>query len=147
MVINCEGTNMKITAEGQRHLGAVIGLETFKKKCVQEKIDLWIKELRVLCKIALCEPQPAYYGFIKGFKHKPIYFMKTIPNIKSQLKQLDDVIRTEFIAVITGGINCFDIEIRLMFLPLRFGDLETPILSESAQREYDFSTKISKDLI
>ena len=147
MVINCEGTNMKITAEGQRHLGAVIGLETFKKKCVQEKIDLWIKELRVLCKIAWCKSQPAYYGFFKGFKHKPIYFMKTIPNIKSQLKQLDDVIRTEFIAVITGGINCFDIETRLMFLPLRFGDLETPILSESAQREYDFSTKISKDLI
>ena len=73
--------------------------------------------------------------------------MKTIPNIKSQLKQLDDVIRTEFIAVITGGINCFDVETRLMFLPLRFGDLETPILSESAQREYDFWTIISKGLI
>ena len=39
--------NMKIT-EGQRHLGAVIGSETFKEKYVQEKIDEWIKELRVL---------------------------------------------------------------------------------------------------
>ena len=52
-------TNIKITTEGQRHLGAVIGSETFKQKYVQEKIDQWIKELRVLCKIAWCEPQAA----------------------------------------------------------------------------------------
>ena len=32
-------TNIKITTEGQRHLGAVIGSETFKPKYVQEKID------------------------------------------------------------------------------------------------------------
>ena len=64
-------TNIKITTEGQQHLGAVIGSETFKQKYVQEKIDQWIKELRVLCKIAWCEPQEAYSSFIKGFKHKP----------------------------------------------------------------------------
>ena len=66
--------NMKINTEGQRHLGAVIGSETFKEKYVQEKIDEWIKELGVLYKIAWCEPQVAYSGFIKGFKHQPIYF-------------------------------------------------------------------------
>ena len=139
-------TNIKITTEGQRHLGAVIGSETFKQKYVQEKIDQWIKELRVLCKIAWCEPQAAYSGFIKGFKHKPIYFMRTIPNIKTQLKQLDDVIRTEFIPAITGGINCSDTERRLMSLPPRFGGLGIPIFSESAQKEYEFSTILSKGL-
>ena len=41
-------TNIKITTEGQRHLGAIIGSETFKQKYIQEKIDQWIKELRVL---------------------------------------------------------------------------------------------------
>ena len=75
-------TNIKITTEGQQHLGAVIGSEIFKQKYVQEKIDQWIKELRVLCKIAWCEPQAAYCGL-----------MRTIPNIKTQLKQLNDVIR------------------------------------------------------
>ena len=52
-------TNIKTTTEGQRHLGAVIGSEIFKQKYVQEKIVQWIKELRVLCKIAWCEPQAA----------------------------------------------------------------------------------------
>ena len=100
----------------------------------------------MLCKIAWCEPQAAYSGFIKGFKHKPIYFMRTIPNIKTQLKQLDDVIRTEFIPTMTGGINCSDTERRLMFLPPRFGGLGILIFSESPQKEYEFSTILSKDL-
>ena len=52
-------TNIKTTTEGQRHLGAVIGSEIFKQKYVQEKIVQRIKELRVLCKIAWCEPQAA----------------------------------------------------------------------------------------
>ena len=99
-----------------------------------------------MCKIACCEPQTAYPGFIKGFKHKPIYFIMTIPNIKNQLKQLDDIIRTEFITAITGRVNCSNIERRLMSLPPRFGDLGIQVFSESAQKEYDFSTILSKDL-
>ena len=85
-------TNIKITTEGLQYLGAVIGSETFKQIYFQRNIDQWIKELRVLYKIAWCEPQAVHSGFIKGFKHKPIYFMMTISNIKNQLKQLDDVI-------------------------------------------------------
>ena len=100
----------------------------------------------MLCKIVWCEPQAAYSGFIKGFKYKPIYFMRTTPNIKTQLKQLDDVIRTEFIPAITGGINCSDTERRLMSIPLRFGGLRIRIFSESAQKEYEFSTILSKNL-
>ena len=74
--------NIKITTATSR---CSYGLETFKQKHVQEKIDQWIKELRVFCKIASCEPQAAYSGFMKGFKHIPIYFTRTIPNIKTNL--------------------------------------------------------------
>ena len=75
-----------------------------------------------------------------------MYFMTTIPNIKNQLKQLDDVIRTEFIPAITVGINCSNTERRLLSLPRRFGGLGIPIFSESAQKEYKFSTIPLKDL-
>ena len=139
-------TSIKITTESQLHLFAVTGSEIFKQKYVQDKIDQWIKELRVLCKIAWCEPQAAYSGFVKGFKHKPIYFMRTIPNIKTQLKQLDDVIRTEFIPAITGGANCSDTERRLMSLPPRIGGLGIPIFLEFAQEEYEFLIMLSKGL-
>ena len=64
--------------------------------------------------------------------------MRTIPNIKTQLKELDDVIRTEFIPAITGGINCSDTERRLMSLPPRFEGLGISIFSESAKKENEF---------
>ena len=79
-------TNIAITTEDQRHIVAVTGSETFKQKYVLNKIKQWIKKLRVLSKIASHKPQAAYSGFIKGFKHKLIYFMRIIPNIKNELK-------------------------------------------------------------
>ena len=92
---------------------------------------------RVACvvKIAWCKPQAVHSGFIKRNKHKPIYFMRTIPYIKNQLKQFNDIIRTEFKPAITGKINCSDTERRLMSLPPRFGSLGIPIFSEHAQKE------------
>ena len=72
--------------------------------------------------------------------------MRTILNIKTQLKQLDIVIRTEFIPLITGGVNCSDTEGRLMSLLPRFGGPGILIFTESAQKEYEFLTILSKDL-
>ena len=69
-----------------------------------------------------------------------------IPNIKNQLKRLGDAIRTEFIPAITEGINCSDTERRLMTIPPRFGGTGIPISPESAQKEYEFSTILPKDL-
>ena len=92
-----------ITTESQRHLGAVIGTANFKQNYMKGKINQWIQELRILCKTAWYESQAAYSCFITGFKYKPTYFMRTIPNIGKELKQLDDAVRTEFIPAITGG--------------------------------------------
>ena len=71
--------------------------------------------------------------------------MRTIPNIGKELKQLDDVIRTEFIPAITWGINWSDLERKLLSFPPKLGGLEIPI-SETAERGCKFSTMISKDL-
>ena len=64
----------------------------------------------MLSKIAWFEPQAAYSCFVMGFKHKPTFYMRTIPNISSHLKRLDEVITTKFIPAITGGIHCSDKE-------------------------------------
>ena len=87
-----DNTKIKITTDGQRHLGAVIGTANFKQNYMKEKINQWIQELHILGKIAWYEPQAAYSCFITGFKHKPTFFMRTIPNIDKELKQLDDVV-------------------------------------------------------
>ena len=76
-----DNTTIKVTTDDQRHLGAVIGTANFKQNYMKEKISQWIQELRILNKIASYKPQAAYSCFITGFKHKPTYFMRTIPNI------------------------------------------------------------------
>ena len=72
----------------------------------------------MLCKITWYEQQTAYLSFITGFKHKPTNFMRTIPNISNQPEELDEIIRTEFIPAIAVGINCSDIEKKLLFFLL-----------------------------
>ena len=86
-------------------------------------MNQWIKELQMLCKITWFEPQAAYSCFVMAFKHKPTFYMRTIPNISRQLKRLDKVIPTEFILVIIGGIICSDIERKLKSLPQNLGGM------------------------
>ena len=74
--------------------------------------------------IAKTEPQAAYFCFITAFKHKPSYIMRTIPDISDQLNQLDELITSEFIPAITGGIHCSDVERKLLSLPSKLGGLE-----------------------
>ena len=140
------GTNIKITTDSQRHLGAVIRSTEYKRIYIQEKISQWIKELQMLCKIAWFEPQAAYSCFVTRFKHKPTFFMKIIPNISSHLRQLDEVITIEFIPAIQGGRNCSGIERKLMSLPPNMGGMGIPIFSDIADRDYEFSQMLSNDL-
>ena len=54
-----DNTKIKITTDGQKHLGAVIGTANFKQNYTRKKINQLIQELRILSKIALYEPQAA----------------------------------------------------------------------------------------
>ena len=116
-----DNKKIQITTDGQGHLGTVIGTANFKQNYMKEKINQWIQELRILSKIAWYEPQAAYSCSITDSKHKPTYFMRTIRNIAKELKQLDDVVRIEFIPAITGGINCSDLEGKLLSFPPKLG--------------------------
>ena len=72
--------------------------------------------------------------------------MRTICNISSPLKPLDDVITTEFMLGITEGTNCSKNERKLISLSAKFGGLVIPFFSETADRGYEFSHMLSIDL-
>ena len=50
---------IKITTEGQRHLGAAFGSSKYKREYVQNKIAELINEITILSVIAKTEPQAA----------------------------------------------------------------------------------------
>ena len=140
-------TDVMITTEGQKHLGAVIGTKQFKVKYIEEKIETWIKEIVTLSKIAKFAPQEAYTCFIRGYKHKLCYSMRTLPDLKFHLERLDDVITAEFIPSITGGgINVKAEERELFALPTSLGGLGIPIFHKQCDIEFKNSEMLTNKL-
>ena len=61
-----EGTGIKITSEGKRHLGSALGTSNFVKRYVQKKVETWQAEIGILSTIAKSEPHTAYSALTHG---------------------------------------------------------------------------------
>ena len=86
-------TNIKISTEGRRHLGSVIGSKQFSENYISSLITQWCEEITELFLIAKTHPQAAYYAFTSSYKHKFIFFMRTIENVENFMLPLDKVIK------------------------------------------------------
>ena len=140
------GTNINITTDGRKHLGAVVGSDTCKIQYVGDLVDDWNTQLKLLSTLAETQPQAAYLAFVSGFRSKLNYFMKTIPEISHYQVSLEETLRNRFIPAITGGHICNDTERKLLSLPTRFGGLAIPIFYEQVAVEYSNSRKLTAQL-
>ena len=100
-------TNLNITNEGKRHLGAVVGTEEFRKEYVIMGVNEWVAELKLLTKI----------------RQKFNYVIRTIPNIRHPLQPIENVIRQEFITSLFEGRTCNDEECQLLSLPVKLSGM------------------------
>ncbi len=140
-------TNIKITKDGKRHLGAVVGTETFKSEYVKKFVQDWVKQLKVLSEIAKAYPQSAYCAFTAGFAHKFNYVNRTIPNIKEELQPLENIIRHHFIPALCEGRTCNDHERQLLSLPVKMGGLGIINVTEMCDLEFQQSIKVTQNLV
>ena len=62
-------TNIKITCNGTKHLGACIGDDVFKKEYVSQKIEESVREIEELACIARMYPQAAYIAYTQSLQH------------------------------------------------------------------------------
>ena len=95
---------MKITSEGHKHLGAVVGTTENKEKYVRDKVKQWIAETNKLSEIACTQPHAAFAAFIHGLRNLFTYTMRTIPNISHLLRPLDHAI-DNFVKVLFQGYS------------------------------------------
>ena len=73
--------------------------------------------------------------------------MHTISSASTQLKRLDEVVQSEFIPVITGGVFCNEMERKLIALPpLKLGGLRIPIFAQISNDEFENSIKLTECL-
>ena len=72
--------------------------------------------------------------------------MRTIPGTGKLLRKVDEIILTEFIPAITGGIFITENDRKLLSLAPRLEGLGIPILEELCEIEYQNSIMISEHL-
>ena len=53
-------TDINITIEGKRHLGAVVGSRSYTEEYVAGKVEKWTEEIKKLAHIAQTQPRAAY---------------------------------------------------------------------------------------
>ena len=90
------GSNIKITTEGVRHLGAVLGDSSFKEEYLRNEIQSWNNQLETLSKIAEIQPQAACSAYMFGFKQKFTFFLQTVPDIADYLLPIEETLRSRF---------------------------------------------------
>ena len=134
-------TGITITAEGQKHLGAVIGSPEFKSTFAKKLVDKWVLELQELSKVAKTEPHAAYSNFVFSFKMKWNYYMRTIPNLSDHLQPLEDVISNDFGSKVKGLVR------RLIALPPKLGGMGITNPIKIANNEYENSIRLTQNLI
>ena len=93
-------SGIKITSEGDRHLGAAIGSSTFRDHYINTKIENWIRDIEQLSEIAKDEPQLAHSAFTKALCMRWSYLQRTIPDISQYFAPLEEVIRNKLIPAI-----------------------------------------------
>ena len=99
--------NINITTDGRKHLGAVVGSNTYKVQYIEDLVHDWNTQLKLLSTIAETQPQAAYLTSVSGFGSRFNYFMRTVPEISHHLVSLEGTLRNRFI---TGGQICNDTE-------------------------------------
>ena len=140
------GTNINVTTEGKRHLGAAIGSEAFHKAYAEKKIAKWCQEVEQLAEFAKTQPQAAYAAFIHGEMHRFTYFLRTIPGMGEFLQPLDDVINQKLLPAILGTNTIQEQERNLYALPIRSGGLGIPIFTDKASNDFHTSLRITAPL-
>ncbi len=140
------GTEVNITTQGHKYLGGFIGTEESSRDYMDSLVKDWLSQLDVLISIAKTEPQAAYSAYVSGFKHKMMYFIRTIPKMADAIRPLDEKINQEFIPAITEGHHCSHTQRMLLSLPVKMGGLGVPMLTELCESEYKNSKRATEQL-
>ena len=139
-------TGIKLTTDGQRHLGATIDTSNFLAQYAAEKVTKWCNELHRLADFAKTQPHAAYSAFAHGMLSQHTYFMRMIPSMHKFIKPVDDVIRLELLPMLLNSIVP-EVDRQLYSVPLRHGGLGILILSQIAESQFEVSQAITLPLV
>ncbi|XP_028419169.1 uncharacterized protein LOC114544875 [Dendronephthya gigantea] len=131
------GEEVKITTEGKRYLGAVIGSKEYKDEYCKEKIQGWVQDISSLTEIAKSQPHAAYIALTKAYKSKFTYFMRTIEAFEEYVESIHETLNDILLPQFFGQEEPLASELReLVTLTLAQGGLGVPNLRIEALLQY-----------
>ena len=139
-------TEINITKEGKKHLGAVVGSRSYLTEYVNEKVDGWVNEIIKLAEFARTHPQASYAVYSFGLKHRWTYYYRTLSDIQDLLQPLEDAIASIFLPALVDH-NCSLVERDILALPVRKGGIGVANPCNEAPLEYLASRKITAPLV
>ena len=139
-------TDVHITTNGKRHLGAALGTKSFTEAYVSSKVKEWVQEIMHLSKIASSQPHAAYAAFAHGLSSRWSYISRTIPDIKDLLLPLESAIHQHLIPALTGRDVCSATERDLLALPVRLGGLGLINPAQESTSAFESSKRITAPL-
>ena len=140
-----QNSQIKITVEGKRHLGAALGTNDFKISYISEKVENWCKKMEKLAEIAKTQPHAAYAAYVHGEVHRYTYFLRTLDDISEILEPLDRVITNDFIPSLFGT-SISPNERDLLALPIKDGGMGMRIWQNEADDSFTTSKDVTKPL-
>ena len=140
------GVGVNITTRGKKHLGAVIGETDYKVEFVENIVQKWVDQVTVLSQIATFEPQAAYTAFVTCLRHRYTFYMRTISDISTILRPLEQAIKHKLIPALTEGRQCTSDERLLLSLPVRLGGMGLINPCKISDAEYEASKHATTSL-
>ena len=140
-------TDVHITINGKRHLGAALGSNTFTEEYVSCKVGEWVKEIEQLSTIASTQPHAAYAAFTHGLSSHWTYISRTIPDIQDLLHPLERAIHQHLIPALTGRESCSQAERDLLALPTRLGGMGLVNPTNESTHAFEASKRITAPLV
>ena len=116
-------TDVNITTDGRKYLGAALGNREFCKRFVKEKILEWTSQIERLSAIAQSQPQAAHAALTHAVIGRWVYSLRTNEDTTEFLHPLEKLIHNKFIPAITGRPPPGEEERKLLQLPPRLGGL------------------------
>ena len=101
--------------------------------------------LQRLTQFSKSQAHAAYSAFTHGLRHKLTYFMRTM-ELGNFMGPLDELISNEFIPRLSGGQISPSVR-KLISLPVKYGGMGIPILTELPGKEYSTSVLVTRGLV
>ena len=137
------GTEVCVSDEDQRYFGSAIGKKSFLESYLQQKVDTWIEELKLLSSIATTQPHSAFAAFTHGFSSRWTFLARTTSSIADLFKPLKETIRMIFLPKLTDQNAFSHLERQLLALSACLGGLDIANPCDTSSHQFTTSVSIS----